>query len=99
MGAFFGIIILKEIICLKCNKNGNNKFEGEKKYESYDSANPWGCTHTHTQALLSVEEKKQKNRINKLNKDSGKSIKILCLFLLSFYVVKNYKKDGSVDLL
>ena len=56
-------------------------------------------THTHTQALLSVEEKKQKNRINKLNKDSGKSIKVLCLFLLSFYVVKNYKKDGSVDLL
>ena len=72
MGAFFGIIILKEIICLICNKNGNNKFEGEKKYESYDSANPWGCTHT--QALLSVEEKKQKNKINKFNKDGKRSI-------------------------
>ena len=75
------------------------EFKGEEKYESYDSANPWGCTHTHTQALLGVEEKKQKSRINKFNRDSGKSIKILCLFLLSFYVVKNYKKDGSVDLL
>ena len=58
-----------------------------------------GAVHTHTQALLSVEGKEQKNRINKLNRDSGKSIKVLCLFLLSFYVVKNYKKDGSVDLL
>ena len=75
------------------------EFKGEEKYESYEGANPWGCTHTHTQALLSVEEKKQKSKINKLNRDSGKSIKVLCLFLLSFYVVKNYKKDGSVDLL
>ena len=44
-------------------------------------------THTHTQSLLSVEEKEPKNRINKFNRDSGKSIKILCLFLLSFYYV------------
>ena len=50
-----------------------------------------GAVHTHTQALLSVEGKEQKNRINKLNRDSGKSIKVLCLFLLSFYVAKNYK--------
>ena len=45
------------------------------------------AVHTHTQALLSVEEKEQKNRINKLNRDSRKSIKVLCLFLLSFYYV------------
>ena len=87
MGGFFGIIILKEIICLKCNKNGNNKFEGEKKYESYDNANPWGCTHTHTQALLSVEEKKQKNKINKFNKDGKRSIIQLCFLLPSFCMV------------
>ena len=47
----------------------------EKKWnESYEGANPWGCTHTHTQALLSVEEKKQKNKINKFNKDGKRSI-------------------------
>ena len=56
-------------------------------------------THTHTQALLSVEEKEQKNRINKLNRDSRKSIKVLCLFLLSFYVVKNYKNLRKIGVL
>ena len=72
----------------------------EKKWnESYEGANPWGCTHTHTQALLSVEEKEQKNRINKLNRDSRKSIKVLCLFLLSFYVVKNYKNLRKIGVL
>ena len=72
----------------------------EKKWnESYEGANPWGCTHTHTQALLSVEEKKQKSKINKLNRDSGKSIKVLCLFLLSFYVVKNYKNLRKIGVL
>ena len=58
-----------------------------------------GAVHTHTQALLSVEGKKQKNRINKLNRDSGKSIKVLCLFLLSFYVVKNYKNLRKIGVL
>ena len=72
----------------------------EKKWnESYEGANPWGCTHTHTQALLSAEEKKQKSKINKLNRDSGKSIKVLCLFLLSFSVVKNYKNLGKIGVL
>ena len=33
-----------------------------------------GAVHTHTQALLSVEEKKQKNKINKFNKDGKRSI-------------------------
>ena len=75
------------------------EFKGEEKYESYDSANPWGCTHTHTQALLSVEEKESKNKINKFNRDSGKSIKILCRFLLSFYVVKNYKNLRKIGVL
>ena len=70
----------------------------EKKWnESYEGANPWGCTHT--QALLSVEEKKQKSKINKFNRDSGKSIKILCRFLLSFYVVKNYKNLRKIGVL
>ena len=58
-----------------------------------------GAVHTHTQALLSVEEKNQKSRINKFNRDSGKSIKILCRFLLSFYVVKNYKKLRKMGVL
>ena len=62
----------------------------EKKWNgSYEGANPWGCTHTHTQALLNVEEKKQKGRINKLNRDGKRSIISLCFLLLSFcYVVK-----------
>ena len=48
-----------------------------------------GAVHTHTQALLSVEEKKQKGRINKLNRDGKRSIIQLCFLLLSFcYVVK-----------
>ena len=34
MGAFFGIIILEEILCLKCKKDGNNKFEGENVDEN-----------------------------------------------------------------
>ena len=45
----------------------------------------------HTQALLSVEEKNQKNRINKFNIDGKRSIISLCFLLLSFYAVKNYK--------
>ena len=57
------------------------------------------AVHTHTQALLSVEEKKQKSKINKLNRDSGKSIKVLCLFLLSFYVAKNYKNLRKIGVL
>ena len=75
------------------------KFKGEEKYESYDDANPWGCTHTHTQALLSVEEKKQKSKINEFNRDSGKSIKVLCLFLLSFCAVRNYKNLRKIGVL
>ena len=40
----------------------------------------------HTQALLSVEEKKQKGRINKLNRDGKRSIILLCFLLPSFCV-------------
>ena len=69
----------------------------KRQNESYDGANPWGCTHTHTQALLSVEEK---NIINKFNRDSIKSRKIFYgLFLLSFYVVKNYKNLRKIGVL
>ena len=53
----------------------------------------------HTQSLLSVEEKEQKSKINKFNRDSGKSIKILCRFLLSFYVIKNYKNLRKIGVL
>ena len=73
------------------------EFKGEEKYESYEGANPWGCIHT--QSLLSVEEKEQKSKINKFNRDSGKSIKILCRFLLSFYVVKNYQNLRKIGVL
>ena len=45
-----------------------------------------GTVHTHTQALLSVEEKKQKGRINKLNRDGKRSIIQLCFLLPSFCV-------------
>ena len=56
-----------------------------------------GAVHTHTQALLSVEEK---NIINKFNRDSIKSRKIFYgLFLLSFYVVKNYKNLRKIGVL
>ena len=59
----------------------------EKKWnESYEGANPWGCTHTHTQALLSVEEKKQKSKINKFNRNGKRSIILLCFLLPSFCV-------------
>ena len=72
----------------------------EKKWnESYEGANPWGCTHTHTQALLSVEEKKQKNRINKFNRDGKRSIISLCFLLPSFCAAKNYKKLRKMGVL
>ena len=38
------------------------------------------------QALLS-EAKSQENRINKFNRDSEKSIKFLCCFLLSLFIM------------
>ncbi len=44
-------------------------------------------THTHTQALLGVEEKEQKSRINKFNRDGKRSIIQLCFLLPSFCVV------------
>ena len=50
------------------------------------------AVHTHTQALLSVEEKKQENKINKFNTDGKRSIIQLCFLLPSFCAVKNYKK-------
>ena len=50
------------------------------------------AVHTHTQVLLSVEEKKQENKINKFNTDGKRSIIQLCFLLPSFCAVKNYKK-------
>ena len=48
-----------------------------------------GAVYIYTQALLSVEEKNQKNRINKFNIDGKRSIISLCFLLPSFYAVKN----------
>ena len=42
---------------------------------------------------------KYENGINKFNRDSEKSIKFLCCFLLSFYVVKNYKNLRKIGVL
>ena len=58
-----------------------------------------GAVHTHTQALLGVEEKEQKSRINKFNRDGKRSIIQLCFLLLSFYVVKNYKNLRKIGVL
>ena len=76
------------------------EFKGEEKYENYEGANPWGCTHTHTQALLSVEEKKQKSKINKFNRDGKRSIILLCFLLPSFCMVglrNNYNFELCQD--
>ena len=73
----------------KIKEDGNNKIRRRKSDMKVMKAQTLGAVHTHTQALLSVEEKKQKGRINKLNRDGKRSIISLCFLLLSFcYVVK-----------
>ena len=72
----------------KIKEDGNNKIRRRKSDMKVMKAQTLGAvhTHTHTQALLSVEEKKQKSKINKFNRNGKRSIILLCFLLPSFCV-------------